>query len=394
MADFNSRGPDCDDCEGERGERGKRGPRGHGGHDGHDGGIGATGATGPGGPTLFGVTNIVFRPGDPEGSRLNVHTTWEGAYAALESVRDLGIITLEFDDRFGACVMPAGIWDFTNTHLTCFVKGSSPAYPATLLTLADGCKWAVDPAKTSVIVIEGENFNILSNRTGPVIPIEGINLLLVGNRVRLINTDPAALPMFVRGNTPGLVNFIGISGNNAYGGLGDGIACPAPLVDCRGGTALIGGPAGFVGDNAFTDSVGGGILFLRLMSDSFTGGSYPGQNYDFPAMAGATFVWSVEARDRHRVNTVVTTSPYNATWNELVRVDSTSGPFTVNAPRANPARGERLVVKDVGGAAGANNITVVGTGGDIVESNVISTNGQAKTWVSDGTGTWIHTATT
>ena len=346
--------------------------------------------------------HVVWRPGEtrvnPQGYFDNVYSTWAGAYGAIQRVRNKGQVILEVDDTMGACTMPSsaaepgGVWDLTNVRLTCFTKGSSPGYTATILTLADGCKWYLDPAKGKVMRIDGENFNIVCNRTGPVIPIENIDLLLCGNRVRLCNTSAQALPMVARASGVGALNFVACSGNNAYGGIGDQVRCPAPVIDIRGGTFLFGGAHGFASDNAFTDSVGGGTLVFRMMSDAFTGGSYADQTYDYPGMAGATINFSVESRDRHKVSAVVTTTPYNATFNELVRVDSTGGVRTVNAPKANPAKGERLVVKDTGGAAGTNAITIAPQAGESIEAGSITTNGQCKTWVADGAGNWMLVA--
>jgi hypothetical protein len=182
---------------------------------------------------------------------------------------------------------------------------------------------------------------------------------------------------------------------SAGGGLGDDAACPAPLYDTRGKFSIISGQAGFVCDGALTDSAGGGVVLFRLGSDGFCGGGVfsNAQNYSFPALSGGggfLFV-RVDSRSRYRVGSVVPFggSPYSAAYNELVLTDSTIGPITVNAPFANVA-GERVTIKDFTGTAGANAITFLAGGGNVVESPVVGVAFQSKTWVSDGAGTWVY----
>ena len=120
MADFNTRGPDCDDdCEGERGERGKRGKRGHRGHDGerghagHDGAAGATGPTGPAATDDDDEFVLVFRPGGV--AEDNVYTSWPAIVAALSAIE--GTKVLQFDDSIvSPVVIPPGVWDMTSVE--------------------------------------------------------------------------------------------------------------------------------------------------------------------------------------------------------------------------------------------------------------------------------------
>jgi hypothetical protein len=349
-------------------------------------GSGAAGAS-----SQSAITTIVFRPGDPDGSRGNVFTTWQEAYDAVTALSGLGAIYLEFDDRFGATKIPAGVWQMTNDTIWTHYN-SSPT--PTIVELEDGCSIQMVPAvagEQRILTIVGTNMTVLSNRQGATAPFVDTSFVLAGNRTRLGNSSALALPMIVSGGN----NFVAIAGTNSLGGIGQGATCPAPLMDCAGGGFLVAGGHGFVSDNAFTDSVGGGTVTLRFLNDGFCGGSFPGQTYSFPALiaAGGTVNWLCQVRDRHLVNAHVVATPYAATYNELVLVDSSALAITVNAPRANPAKGERLVVKDVTGNAAANNITIAGTGGDTVQNGSITTNGQAKTWVADGAGTWIHIAT-
>lgn len=407
MADMNKRGPaDCEDVEGERGERGKRGKRGkrgHRGHDGHDGNEGATGPTGPAGSEIP-LTSIVIRPGDPLGSHDNVFLTWEEAYAAIAPFRDRGTIQIEFDDRFVSPVpIPAGVWDIEDLLLT-----HAPVALYTEVEILDGCQFTPEFID---VRIRGYGFKILCNRTTPgPAPFNNQGIVITGNNVRLMNTDPAALPM-IAGN-PFFAAMV-LSGEQQRGGLGDDprlgtgpfVGIAAPLVDIVGGFFFVAGGGGIIGNNAFTDSVGGGVLEIELSSESCVGDFV--DQWDFPGVTaggGAVLVdfttnVSRAVVDPFLAGTPVTAgiSPYQASYNEIVFVDSSSGPVTVIAPSAAPSSAERLIIKDVGNNAATNPITLLPfPGGDAIEigTDVINTNGGSRTWMCDGNffapgpGTW------
>ena len=432
MSDISKRGPDCDDCEGERGERGERGKRGkHGrrghdgergergeqgerGHDGHDGATGptrpnaATGATGPA-AAAEPVTTIVFRPGDPAGSRDNVYVTWAETYAALQALQERGIVYLEFDTRFSptvepstgirSAVIPPGVWNMNNVVWTHTMLG--PFNPQrTFVELADGAQIVFSNGFTTLRIL-GWNLTVFSNRTGPVAPFTNINVILDGTRSQLRNTllVPGALPLWEITTIASLV----ISGSNNLGGLGGGgtsgnPASVSPVVDVApGATFLVSGGAGFVKDNVLT---GGGDVTIVARDDSFNGNSNAAENFVFPAFTG--FLDRPTAhRDRWFIDPVVvdaTFSPWDAFLNELVRADTSSGPSPiVNAPQATPGtQGERFSVIDyTGGASGINPILIQSAFGDTIDSPIITVPGQSKTWVSDGAGRWmLHSTST
>ena len=431
MSDISKRGPDCDDCEGERGERGergkrgKRGRRGHDGergergeqgergHDGHDGATGPTGpnaATGATGPAAAAepVTTIVFRPGDPAGSRDNVYVTWAETYAALQALAERGIVYLEFDTRFSpttepstgvpSAVIPAGVWNMNNVVWTHTLLG--PFNPQrTFVELADGAQIVLSNGFTTLRIL-GWNLTVFSNRTGPVAPFTNINIILDGTRSQLRNTllAPGALPLWEITTIASLV----ISGSNSLGGLGGGgtsgnPASVSPVVDVATGAALfVSGGAGFIKDNALT---GGGDVTIVARDDSFNGQSNSFENFIFPAFTG--FLDRPTAhRDRWfaEVGFVVTAadSPFDAFLNELLKVDPTSGPVVINAPQANAGTsGERFSVIDYTGGSAATPILIASTFGDTIDSPIINVNGQSKTWVSDGAGRWmLHSTST
>lgn len=333
------------------------------------------------------INPIVFRPGDPAGSHDNVFTTWTETYAAIVRMRGRGRVMLEFDDSYTTpVVIPAGTWEMNGGDVYWDAYNESPTCD---VELADGCSITCDmpPGSQKVMTFTGTSLRLRSNRTGPIAPFVGISLVLIGNRCRILNTSASALPMI---EVSGANQFIAIAGNDSLGGIGDGIpALPAPLIDLKGGSILIAGGHGFISDNALTDTVGGGTATIRVINDGFCG---DGQAYNFPGLAGSTLSFLLQTRDRYRMNSVVTSGPYAAGYNELVLVSTAGGAVTVNAPRARPSKGDRLVVKDSGGQAGTNNITIAPTGGDTIEGGTISTNNQCKMWVSDGAGKWWLTS--
>lgn len=89
--------------------------------------------------------------------------------------------------------------------------------------------------------------------------------------------------------------------------------------------------------------------------------------------------------------------PYFATYNQFVKVDTTLGTVVIIAPTANPAKGDFFAVKDFGGNADVNPITVLPASArppvalvpDTIESGVIANSKGCKTWVADSLGNWI-----
>lgn len=330
---------------------------------------------------------VVFRPGDPAGSHDNVYTTWTAVYGAIQRSHGLGRMTLQFDDTFTTpVVIPPGQWEMNGGDV---YWNSYNNKPTCTVEFADGAQIVVEtplnalPTWQPIMELHGTNLRLVSNRVGPVAPFKGVSLVLVGNRVRLLNTMVSAKPMFEVVGT----NFIALAGNIALGGIGDSVPLPAPLIDLKGGTLIVAGGGGYISDNALTDSVGGGTVNIRVLSDTFGGGANA-QNYDFPGLVkgGATLNIIPETRDRGKVFKVVATPTYAAAYNEIVFVNSTANKVTITAPKAKPASGERLVVKDIAGAAG-HPIVVVPSDGDLVESGIVDPF-EAKTWASDGQGNW------
>jgi len=89
------------------------------------------------------------------------------------------------------------------------------------------------------------------------------------------------------------------------------------------------------------------------------------------------------------VNSVATNT--NATLNETYLVDSTGGVVQITLP--TPTADGFVKVKDSGGDANGNNITVARNGSENIDGTaanwVMDSNYEAKTFVSDGTDWWV-----
>lgn len=82
------------------------------------------------------------------------------------------------------------------------------------------------------------------------------------------------------------------------------------------------------------------------------------------------------------------TGTYTALITDSVILCNTSGgAFTVTVPAASTCKGRVYIVKDSGGAAGANNITIATSGGNIdgTATKLIAANYGSLRVVSDGT---------
>jgi len=388
MADLTKRLPGCDDdCgeNGERGKRGKRGPRGHHGKDGHDGREGSVGPTGPAASALDNpapVPNIVYREADPNPLPPNVYSTWEDTYAAINLVRGRGEIYVQYDSRFGNCVIPPGVWDLTEV-----VHRDTPQphifEPATILVIESGAEIVAPVFRTEAIRLD-----LICDRFGSDPPqFTGNKMVLEGTH--FFNTDPASLPAYVANDFP---EIFWMKGPRCQIGGG-----PAPLLDVAGNGILWIVEGGWLFNGALTDTVGGGASFARIFDDQFNGGGGDFTTFDFPDLiaAGGVFDSAAEHRDRYFSPTFdIATSagpPWQAFMNELVKVDTSTGPVTVIAPPAT-SPGERLCVVDWGGKADVNNITIVPFGTDMLPSGIINTADGAKRWHSDGNGRWMLTS--
>jgi hypothetical protein len=357
------------------------------------------------------ILQVIYRPEDPAGTRGNVHTTWAEAYAALQATAEFGQRYLLFDPQFSttvdgfgfaSCQIPAGAWDMT------------------------GVVWCSMGLSVGVVIEEGARFTssdffIVDGGPGPggllitydgdgssgFTPFDSMVMHIKGIRTRLTNTVATAAPMI-----SGEFGFLLASlGGNATGGIGSGNEpMLAPVIDLKGGSFLGLMLDGAIFDGVVTDSVGGGFLDVVLYTDgAFIEHGFAGDgnvNFDWTSQpwgipVGNLSVYSAH-RDRHLVrffDPVVTPadSPYQADYNELVRVDTTLGPVVVVLPSATPACGERVTVVDFSGtAAPLLDITIDAKVGQFINnpstSDSITTAYGARTYVCDALGNWIIVA--
>jgi hypothetical protein len=359
-----------------------------------------------------GAFELVFRPGamGKWASPNNVFTTWLALMSAINKSATAGQRYLLFDPQFSStvdgfgnpsCEIPAGEWDMTDVV------------------------WASDNLDVGIVIKEGarfisNTFFIIDGGPGPggliitydgdgssgFTPFDSMAMHIKGIRTRLTNTVATAAPMI-----SGEFGFLLASlGGNVTGGIGSGNNPQlAPVIDLKGGSFLGLMLDGAIFDGVVTDSVGGGFLDVVLYTDgAFIEHGFAGDgnvNFDWTSQpwgtpAGNVSVYSAH-RDRHLVRFFdpTITAAYTADYNELVRVDSSGGPVPITMPKAIPACGERVTIKDVVGSAGANDISIVAQVGDTIDygnadpnAANISDNFGSRTYVCDALGNWALTA--
>jgi hypothetical protein len=348
--------------------------------------------------------HLVFRPGatDADAAGKYVFTDWNALYDMIEELRPYGEITLEFDGRFSndldsrgfrACLIPArsdGQGGFLNWDMS-FVKwyGQIFSFPPVfdnipIIIFADNC------TIENLSEIGGFSMELWHDGevNSPIIWSTGT----ISCRVFFMgNTNPDAKAIIIGDTTEGFA-FISLAGGNFRIGPQSGAAA-APLFDINGlGFFGVQDVAAQYTDNCFGDTVGGG--FLQVFNDNDGGVQGADFTYDFPELdsAGSTFLLTNNNHIRNRIFPIVTPaeSPYTARFNEVVRVNTTAGPVTVNLPdQHGRAVGEGVTVKDVGGNAAVNNITVAAVGTNTIDGGATDTIAAAKgfrKYVSDGEG--------
>ena len=448
MADITSRVPGCDaDCEGERGERGERGKRGkrghrghdgkdgHDGHDGHDGvtgptGLAATGETGPTGPAAAGETgptgptaaagetgptgpaaagetgptgptaaagetgptgpagseqlggpsntSLIYRPGSGLAGP-TVFDSWAALIAQLAALRawnnGSGSYTILFDDSITSpAPVPAGAYDMTN------VVWSGRSLVPTFATVAEGAIFTQ---------LRHITFSLQVTFTGTTPPVSDFGTspfesfaLDAGAAIACVGTGP-----FLR-NTAASFAIVALrdGARIPFGGTQVlDIATAAP-----GAGLMIVGFSGATLESNVVSGIAGAMARLVWLSSSAQ------LSEDQPAFTGVGGVLD-PANDtrRRRFPTPVITFDTFVDPNVVARVDTTGAPVTITLPPAFNNRGLSVVVKDIGGQAAANNITIAPQGSDTVDggfAQFIAVARGSLTFTSDGVSDWLITA--
>ena len=442
MADISKRNPGCDDCEGERGERGergKRGPRGHDGHDGHNGSTGPTGpagtntgsgstgatglagstgstgmagptgatgtagSTGPTGPTglastgptgPFGTgttgptgpsqisgpanTSIIYRPGSGL-SGPTVFDTWAGVIAELAALRAVnngsGTYTILFDDSIVTpAPVPAGVFDMTNVTwagmlsraVTVTVAVAEGAVLLQLRHIVDAIQVTFTGA-TPPVADFANPFEVFAIDTGTSITSTGTGPFLR-------NAGPGSVVLALRDGST-----ITYSGTQVV----DVATTSTP------GFLIVGFSGSSLNSDTISGIPGSSVQLSWLVSSAQLSEDQP----TFSAAGGAISVENSTCR--RFFSTLTITSNQNVDPNVIARVDTNGGPVTITLPSAFNNRGLSVIVKDVGGQATTNNITIVPSGGDTVDgaaAQIIAVDRRSLTFTSDGTSDWLITA--
>jgi len=159
---------------------------------------------------------------------------------------------------------------------------------------------------------------------------------------------------------------------------------PAPAV-------LIPGFAGTTVDSNTISGITGATVQLAWLVSSAQ------LSEDQPALTGTGGILLPDnngTRER-RFPTPIFTGNAVVDPNVIARVDTSSGPVTITLPPAFNNRGISVVVKDVGGQAGANNITIAPSGADTIDggfAQFIAVARGSLTLTSDGVSDWLITA--
>jgi len=365
MSDMNKRGPDCDD-DGERGKRGKRG---------HDGSTGPAGPIGPTGPAGVGTSSslcLIYRPGSGAAGP-TVFDTWAGIVAQLAATRAAnggGCYAIMIDDAIvSPAVIPAGTYDMTDVTLL----GRSDQQ--TMTTVVEGVQFTKLRKISDQLMIE------FTGATPPVSDfVVGAGLLdLFVMDIHSAVTCSGTGAFFRASNTGGIPVVALLNASLIATG-----SAPAIEVAAAGVIFGIAGlDFGSLQQNTIK-GVAGSSLILGILSSSAV------LSEQQPAFLGALDPAS-QTITRFFPSSIITSST-SVQQNQVARCDSTGGAITITLPSALDLRGEMVLIKDVGGAAAANPITVAPSGADTVDgslSAIISTNKGSLTLVSDGVSNWM-----
>jgi len=363
------------------------------------------------GPVVDSTSKLIWRP-DATGANAPGGNVYVGSglagfqelYDAIEELRPYGEVVLEFDHRFSntlngwgepTCEIPArpdGMggylpWDMFQVKWYGQLFSYAETAPANLpsVIFEDNC------TIVNLTEIMGTGLYLYHDGevNSPIICPNSGNIYV--DVFLMANSNPNAKAIIAASPADG-GGFLTIGGNNVFFQFN-----VAPLFDCVGETFVIVDKGARWGANAFADSVGGGTFTaLNLNDTGWQGAGFLYDMADFPV--GSTFLLTNSNHIRHRIPSIVTNleSPYSALLGEVIRVDTTGGVVTVTLPdQQGRMVGEEITIKDFGGNALTNNITISPSGTDTIDgaaSDTIAVNNGFRKYISDGSGDWMIVA--
>jgi hypothetical protein len=332
----------------------------------------------------------------------NVYTSWAEAHAVARIVADAGLLVeLIVDDQhstyarvFGggtAANIPAGDYDMTNIKLSGMNDWGSFDF-RTRLEFEDGA------IMRNLNEIGGGRFDWTNASTTDSPCIDSVVLTLTCNTFTVENYDASQAPMFK--NTQGLLFLDNHCVAVMTLGRSDKLA---PVFELDGGDLIIlDNSPSLIRDNVFLDTPNSGVFDYQKAAEG-AGQASNSSTWSQPGIESGTLLFGDIQRHMATLSQafsplLVGDSPFDAQTSfirQVYDVDSTGGPVAMSLPRSSPQSGRQAWVKDMGGNASGNNITIdltIGGGTDTFEdgstSKVINTDWGAAYFVSDGYGVW------
>lgn len=368
--------------------------------------LGASDAVDSGGISVDTPTELIFRPNDPAGPRLNIYTDWVACYTQIDSLRSLAVgnINVVWDTQYcdplpsygnnPVFIMPAksggGDWDFTN------VTFSNPFTTAFVyLSFADDC------TIINLRAVQGYRFVFIgtSTVTSAIKLMANTELGQIGARTQFVSV-PGAKPVVIVMEDGAL---IWASGNQIYGFFGESVALggvvdTAPCIDLNGHLLVLESPNA-VGDWLTDNSVGANGVVILVNNTSLM---LNYSNFSMPSLP-VTVTWLVFGQQTLNYSywngdgTPLTTTPYDVSAQQLfpyttvIPCSTVAGAFSVILPTAKRSTGFTIIIYDATDNAGAHNVTITPQVGETINGNpnyVISSNNGSVQLLSNGLGDW------
>lgn len=236
-----------------------------------------------------------------------------------------------------------------------------------------------------------------------VVGTPSVSLMQAGsssNQTLLSGTTQEGLRAVIRSNSSATARTLGFVAEyrteaTAYTtGVGAGIRVLTPTI---GATSIVTRNIGLLFQDVGTGGTNNAFISDNetftgnwFINSTSTNASLISGSVTLGASAG-TAVHQLNGGVRHTVRSISANTTLDTTTTDyIVLASSSSGAITITLPTATSGR--KLVIKDSGGAAATNNITVQRAGGALIDgltTIILDENYQAVTLVSDGTNWWV-----